>query len=198
MAPHGMSRVSLRVPQGDAGDPRDRRGSPVAGAASRRSGGAVRPASRGPFPEDPGIRGPLHPLRLRCPPSPYRSGYASVGRLAGCGASTLSVHGLFRNGSLEAGRREVKRRRAGASHAEPRTEPPSEAAERDTRPLAYNSRCPWLAGGFPSRNARDLRPLAAGSARRDFFLAPQATSSTPPHRLGSPVAGAAAEGGGAQ
>ena len=26
------------------------------------------PASRGPFPEDPGIRGPLHPLRLRCPP----------------------------------------------------------------------------------------------------------------------------------
>src|SRR4030043_478501 len=29
--------------------------------------------------------------------------YASAGRLAGRGASTLSVHGLFRNGSLEAG-----------------------------------------------------------------------------------------------
>ena len=33
----------------------------------------------------------------------------------------------------EWGRSEVKRRRAGASHAEPRTEPPSEAAERDQR-----------------------------------------------------------------
>ena len=52
---------------------------------------------------DPGIRGPLHPLLLRCPPSPYRSGYASVGRLAGSGASTLSMHGLFRNGPREAG-----------------------------------------------------------------------------------------------
>jgi len=30
-------------------------------------------------------------------------GYASVGRLAGSGASTLSVHGLFRNGPLDAG-----------------------------------------------------------------------------------------------
>ena len=29
----------------------------------------------------------------------------------------------------EEGRSEVKRRRAGATHAEPRTEPPSEAAE---------------------------------------------------------------------
>jgi apolipoprotein N-acyltransferase len=41
-------------------------------------------------------------------------------------------------------------------------------------------------------NAHDLRPLAAGSARRDFFLAPQAASSTPPHRLGSPVRGGVA------
>jgi|GEM_PF-1727079 len=30
-------------------------------------------------------------------------GYASVGRLAGSGASPLSVHGLFRNGPLDAG-----------------------------------------------------------------------------------------------
>ena len=57
----------------------------------------------GSIPSDPGIRGPLHPRRLRCPPSPYRRGYASVGRLAGRGASILSVHGLFRNGIREAG-----------------------------------------------------------------------------------------------
>jgi hypothetical protein len=50
-------------------------------------------------------------------------------------------------------------------------------------------RGPWLAGGFRIRYARDLRPLAAGSARRDFFLAPQAALRNPPHRLGSPVAG---------
>jgi len=61
------------------------------------------PASRDPFPGDPGIRGPLHPRRLRCPPSPYRGGYASAGRLAERGAATLSVHGLFRNGPLDAG-----------------------------------------------------------------------------------------------
>ncbi|MGZ9163250.1 MAG: hypothetical protein ACXW4J_09530, partial [Candidatus Deferrimicrobiaceae bacterium] len=58
---------------------------------------------QGTIPSDPGIRGPLQPLRHRCPPSPYRSGYASVGRLAGSGASTLSVHGLFGNGPLETG-----------------------------------------------------------------------------------------------
>ncbi|MGZ8447216.1 MAG: hypothetical protein ACXWWM_05445, partial [Candidatus Deferrimicrobiaceae bacterium] len=63
----------------------------------------MRPSSRSPFPEEPGIRGPLQQRRLRCPPSPYRSGYASVGRLAGSGASTLSVHGLFGNGPREAG-----------------------------------------------------------------------------------------------
>src|SRR5574341_1993839 len=57
----------------------------------------------GAIPSDAGIRGPLHPLRLRCPPSPYRSGYASVGRLAGSGSSTLSVLGLFGNGPAEAG-----------------------------------------------------------------------------------------------
>jgi hypothetical protein len=58
---------------------------------------------QGAIPSDPGIRGPLHPLRHRCPPSPHRSGYASVGRLAGSGASTLSVRGLFGNGPLETG-----------------------------------------------------------------------------------------------
>src|SRR4030067_1064338 len=41
--------------------------------------------------------------RLCCPPSPYHGGYASAGRLAGRGASTLSVHDLFRNGPLDAG-----------------------------------------------------------------------------------------------
>jgi len=73
--------ASLRIP-----------GGVVLGAAFAGGG----PASRSPFPRDPGIRGPPHPPRLRCPPSPYRSGYASDGRLAGCGASSLSVHGLFR------------------------------------------------------------------------------------------------------
>ena len=58
---------------------------------------------QGAIPADPGIRGPLHPPRRRCPPSPYRCGYASVGRLAGRGASTLSMLGLFRNGPLDAG-----------------------------------------------------------------------------------------------
>ncbi len=61
------------------------------------------PGVQGTIPSDPGIRGPLHPPRLRCPPSPYRGGYASVGRLAGCGASALSVLGLFGNGPLDAG-----------------------------------------------------------------------------------------------
>ena len=50
-------------------------------------------------------------------------------------------------------------------------------------------RGPWLAGGFRIRYARELRPLAAGSARRDFFLAPQAALRNPPHRPGAPVAG---------
>src|SRR4030067_335431 len=67
---------------------------------------------------------------------------------------------------------------------------------------------PLARGGVPSATLATLRPLAAGSARRDFFLAPQAASSTPPHRLGAPVAstlamgramgGAAAEGGSAR
>ena len=61
------------------------------------------PGVQGTIPSDPGIRGPLHPPRRRCPPSPYRGGYASVGRLAGCGASALSVLGLFGNGPLDAG-----------------------------------------------------------------------------------------------
>ena len=73
------------------------RGSPCGEPARLRSG------LQGSIPSDPGIRGPLHPPRLRSPPSSYRSGYASVGRLAGGGASTLSVHGLFGNGTLEAG-----------------------------------------------------------------------------------------------
>jgi hypothetical protein len=94
-------------------------------AASRRSGGAVRPASRSPFPGDPGIRGPLHPLRHRCPPSPYRGGYASVGRLAGSGASTLSMHGLFGNGSREAGAQPCRFTARRATNGAP-----SEAAER--------------------------------------------------------------------
>jgi len=73
------------------------RGSPCGGPARLRTG------LQGSIPSDPGIRGPLHPPRHRSPPSSYRSGYASVGHLAGGGASTLSVHGLFGNGTLEAG-----------------------------------------------------------------------------------------------
>ncbi|MGZ8474187.1 MAG: hypothetical protein ACXWWY_11905, partial [Candidatus Deferrimicrobiaceae bacterium] len=83
------------------------------------------PVSRGPFPEDPGIRGPLHPLRLRCPPSPYRRGYASVERLAGSRASTLSVHGLFGNGPLEAGAQPC-----GSTARRATNGAPSEAAEQ--------------------------------------------------------------------
>ena len=45
-----------------------------------------------------------------------------------------------------------------------------------------------ISGAGQSYHLATLRPLAAGSARRDFFLAPQAASSTPPHRLGPPVA----------
>ncbi|MGB6409561.1 MAG: apolipoprotein N-acyltransferase [Candidatus Deferrimicrobiaceae bacterium] len=41
---------------------------------------------------------------------------------------------------------------------------------------------PWLAGGSPLGYARDLRPLAAGSARREFLLAPQAAARNPPLR----------------
>ena len=82
---------------------------------------SLRPARRTvstPSPSSVVLRGlTAHPLRLGCrpfrgqapcsgfvaPPSPYRSGYASVGRPAGSGASTLSVHGLFGNGPPEAG-----------------------------------------------------------------------------------------------
>src|SRR3990172_12523985 len=46
-----------------------------------------------------------------------------------------------------------------------------------------------LAGGFRNRYARDLRPLAAGSARRKFCLAPRAALRNPPLR---PVRGLAA------
>src|SRR3972149_361885 len=110
----------------------------------RAMGGAAEeggPASRAPFPEDPGIRGPLHPRRLRCTPSPYRCGYASVVRLAGRGASALSVHGLFRNGTRDAGRsfpgRKGKRRLADSSQVERlRQGTPSEDAEADPGALA--------------------------------------------------------------
>src|SRR3970282_1129417 len=61
----------------------------------------LRTGLQGSIPADPGIRGTLHPPRHLPPPSPYRRGYASVGRLAGGGASTLSVHGLCGNGTLE-------------------------------------------------------------------------------------------------
>ena len=112
---------------------------PVARApgSSAQTPAATREGTRstglqGPIPSDPGIREPLHPRRLRCPPSPYRSGYASFGRLAGRGASALSVHGLFGNGSLEAGqgfsRTDERRQRAGA-WAPPSGKPKAEPAE---------------------------------------------------------------------
>ena len=50
--------------------------------------------------------------------------------------------------------------------------------------------------GIPLCYARDLRPLAAGSARRNCTLAKQAASWNPPHRPGSSVVGAADAGGG--
>src|SRR4030066_2405418 len=45
---------------------------------------------------------------------------------------------------------------------------------------------PRRAGGFLVANARDLRPLAAGSARRNFSLAPQAPQRNPPLRVLAP------------
>ena len=48
---------------------------------------------------------------------------------------------------------------------------------------------PWLAGASATASLANLRPLAAGSARRNLFLAPQAALRNPPHRPGSPVAG---------
>jgi hypothetical protein len=95
---HGRRRASETNPS--AASPRSGdsvRGSPCGEPARLRTG------FQGSIPSDPGIRGPLHPPRHRSPPSSYRSGYASVGRLAGGGASAHSVHGLFGNGTLEAG-----------------------------------------------------------------------------------------------
>ncbi|HEU5361362.1 MAG TPA: apolipoprotein N-acyltransferase [Candidatus Deferrimicrobiaceae bacterium] len=51
---------------------------------------------------------------------------------------------------------------------------------------------PLARGGVPSATLATWRPLAAGSARRGYFLAPQAASSTPPYRLGSPTRGGVA------
>src|SRR4030066_1819194 len=55
------------------------------------------------------------------------------------------VPGYRRSKPKERGRSEVKRSRAGPPHGEPRTEPPSEAAEQDPRPLAVVP----LVGGAP-------------------------------------------------
>src|SRR5512140_3618317 len=91
-APPGLP-LRLRRPGGRGSV----RGSPCDEPARLRTG------LQGSIPSPPGIRGPLHPPRHRSPPSPYRHGYASVGRLAGGGASTLSVLGLCGNGTLESG-----------------------------------------------------------------------------------------------
>ena len=214
------------------------------------------------IPSDPGIRGSPHPRRLRCPPSPYRGGYASAGRLAGRGASTLSVHGLFRNGPLDAGglryqalaifarslpipldaifsfRRDTPQRTTRYRNVPPlrgtpriapgppvevllvcaqprtgtflRTLPPLRCGPRSCARRRVPDPGAPARGGVPSATLATLRPLAAGSDRRDFFLSaghssnrttdnlqecPPA-SSTPPHRLGPPAAGAAAAGGG--
>ncbi|MGB5995234.1 MAG: hypothetical protein WBG20_07445, partial [Candidatus Deferrimicrobiaceae bacterium] len=55
---------------------------------------------------------------------------------------------------------------------------------------------PWLAGGFHSATLATLRPLAAGSARWNCTSLHRPLRGTPPLRLGSPVPGAAAAGGG--
>jgi len=44
-------------------------------------------------------------------------------------------------------------------------------------------------GGFPTATLATLRPLAAGSARRNLHLTPQAAAWNPPLRTGSPVGG---------
>jgi hypothetical protein len=49
-----------------------------------------------------------------------------------------------------------------------------------------SDRGPWLAEGSPRLRSRPS-PARCRSARRDFLLAPQAASSPPPHRPGSPA-----------
>ena len=140
---------------------------------ARRSARRGGPASRAPFQEDPGIRGPLHPRRLRCTPSPYRRGYASVVRLAGRGASALSVHGLFRNGTRDAGGAFRGGRSslslAGAPQGERRSErAPSEGAEPFPTPLRTGRaiESPPLGGGRVLGNVPVLRRRCAGPGCR--------------------------------
>src|SRR3990172_1805485 len=99
--------------------------------------------------EDPGSRrGPLGYARDRAPARcRFRSTRflpRSTGRLVDPPASPR-VPGCRRSKPKERGRSEVKRSRAGPPHGEPRTEPPSEAAEQDPRPLAVVP----LVGGAP-------------------------------------------------
>ncbi len=54
------------------------------------------------------------------------------------------------------------------------------------RPRAASGQGPLARGVVPRSYARDLRPLAAGSTRRNLHLAPQAAPGNPPHRPGAP------------
>ena len=60
------------------------------------------PASRAPFPQIPAFEARC--IRPGIVPLPHRTALVRLGRrLAGGGASTLSVHVLFGNGTLETG-----------------------------------------------------------------------------------------------
>src|SRR3989304_2662699 len=82
------------------------------------------------------VRSLISSRALRPPPPGYGSGLPppirSTGRPVAPPASPR-IPGHRRSEPKERGRSEVKRSRAGSPHGEPRTEPPSEAAERDLR-----------------------------------------------------------------
>jgi hypothetical protein len=155
----GVPFTSLHRPRPGKPPPR------VRGPGCRRStpqeGGGARP-SRAPFPADPGIRPALHPPRLRCPHSPDRTGSASLGRLAGGGASPASVLGLFGNGARE-GRSAALRVSRKASHER---NPPPRRRSRIPASRGAPALCVAVAGGAggvrPLEGARRAIPPARG------------------------------------
>ena len=122
----------------------------------RTSRSLVLAGLRSTIPSDAGIRGPLHPRRLRCPPSPYHRGYASGGRLAGRGASTLSMHGIFRNDTPETGGLVDKRSRP----------PPARCRFRSTQFPCYSP------APLPRRGSSLRRSTCSESARLRLTFLP--------------------------
>ena len=124
LAAGSARRDFFLAPQAASSTPPHRLGPPVAGAASRRRGGAVRPASRGPLPKRPCTERVDAPLPARRPTEAYPLRYGEGGQRSRSGCSGPRMPG---SEGMAPGRPE--RSRAGPPHGEPRTEPPSEAAE---------------------------------------------------------------------